>query len=140
MEINPLGITAASTTLLSIWGGHVAVRKAEAVTVELWKPMVVAFTLGLALETAAFVTPIRPISTILGILGMTLFWDVLEIKRQARRVRKGYAPANPNNRRHAAILAEPGTHAITLNVLDRDPVGRTVDLEEAIQLVVRHGV
>ncbi len=140
MEINLLGLTAAVAALLSIWGGHVAVRKVEAVTVELWKPMLVAFTLGLAFETAAFITSIRPISTILGILGITLFWDVLEIKRQARRVRKGHAPANPNNLRHAEILVEPGSHATPLKLLDRDPIGRMVDPEEAVQLVARHGV
>jgi hypothetical protein len=53
MEINPLGLTAAVTAFLSIWIGHVSVRKIEAITVNLWKPMVIAIALGLTLEYAA---------------------------------------------------------------------------------------
>jgi len=57
-----------------------------------------------------------------GILGVTLLWDALEFYRQQRRIQRGHAPANPNNPRHARILAE-FTSATTIDWLDRDPRG-----------------
>ena len=135
MEINLLGLIAALTAFISVWLGHVSVRKIEAATVELWKPMALVAMLGLTFEAGSLIVSIRLLSTALGILGMTLLWDVLEIKRQARRVRKGHAPANLGNPRHAALLAEPGSHATTIELLKREPAGRPVSQEEAFQLV-----
>lgn len=134
MEINALGALAAFTAFLSIWIGHVSVRKIEASTVRLWKPVVLAILLGLGLEAAALLTAKRPLSAVFGILGTTLLWDVLELRRQAKRVRKGHAPANPANPRHAALLAEPGSHATTRDLLKRDPLGRPVEAGEALAL------
>ena len=134
MEINLLGLVAAPTAFISIWLGHVSVRKIEAVTVELWKPMALAVMLGFTLEAGALIVSNRLLSTALGILGTTLLWDALEIKRQARRVRKGHAPANPDNPRHAALLAEPGSHATTIELLKREPAGRPLSQEEAFRL------
>lgn len=57
-----------------------------------------------------------------GILGVTLLWDALEFYRQQRRIQRGHAPANPNNPRHAKILAEFPS-ATTIDWLDRDPRG-----------------
>jgi hypothetical protein len=138
MEINLLGLAAAVTAFLSIWIGHVSVRKIEAESVKLWKPIATAIVLGLGLEYVAFSISNRPLSTVCGILGITLLWDALEIKRQARRIRKGHAPANPKNPRHAAILADPNSHAMALDLLKRDPVGRTVSPEEAVELITHH--
>jgi len=131
MEINPLGLIAALTAFVSIWAGHVSVRKIEAETIQLWKPVLIAIALGIGLEIVALTITNRSLSTVFGILGITLLWDALELRRQAKRVRK----ANPRNPRHAALLAEPNTHATPLNILDRNPVGRTVSAEEAILLV-----
>jgi Domain of unknown function (DUF4491) len=138
MEINLLGLIAALTAFLTIWVGHVSVRKIEAETVNIWKPMAIAIGLGLALEVVALSTSSRPLSTVCGILGITLIWDAYEIKRQARRVYKGHAPANQANPRHAAMLADPSSHATTLNLLDRDPIGSPVEHDEAIKLVAEH--
>jgi len=135
MEINPLGLIAALTAFVSIWAGHVSVRKIEAETIQLWKPMLVAIAFGIGLEIVALTITNRSLSTVFGILGITLLWDALELRRQAKRVCKGHAPANPRNPRHAALLAEPNTHATPLDILDRNPVGRTVSAEEAILLV-----
>ena len=134
MEINLLGLIAALTAFISVWLGHVSVRKIEAATVTLWKPMASAAVLGLTLEVGSLIVSSRLLSTALGILGMTLLWDVLEIKRQARRVRKGHAPANLGNPRHAALLAEPGSHATTIELLKREPAGRSVSQEDAFRL------
>jgi hypothetical protein len=138
MDINPLGAIAALTAFLTIWGGHVSVRKIEASFVHLWKPMTFAVILGLAFEYLALVTPNRSLSTVFGILGITLLWDAFELHRQAKRVSKGHAPANPNNARHAALLNAPDSHATTIDLLNRNPVGREVGPEEAIQLVAKH--
>jgi hypothetical protein len=138
MNINPLGLISAITAFISIWIGHVTVRKVEAETVHLWKPTVIAIALGLALEFAALIIANRPLSAVCGILGTTFLWDAFEIKRQAKRVRKGHAPANPNNPRHASILREAGSHATTSDILKRDPVGRVVDPVEATNLVAKH--
>lgn len=135
MEINTLGLIAALTAFLSIWIGHVSVRKVEAITVALWKPMALAVALGLLLGYAALVLENRSLSTMCGILGITLLWDALELYRQAHRIRKGHAPANPANPRHAALLRDPHSRATTLNLLERDPLGRRVAPEEAVFLV-----
>lgn len=137
MEINLLGLIAATTAFLSIWLGHVSVRKVDAKTVKLWKPMAIALTLGLGLMVAAMAITNRSLSTVFGILGITLLWDAFELKRQAHRVHRGHAPANPHNPRHAAMLAEAGTQATTLDLLNRDPVGKAVDAAEAIRLVTK---
>ncbi|HLD92637.1 MAG TPA: DUF4491 family protein [Anaerolineales bacterium] len=138
MEINPLGLISAAIAFLSIWIGHVSVRKIEAITVALWKPMTILITFGLALEYAALSVSNQSLAAVFGILGVTLLWDAFEIKRQAHRVRKGHAPANPNNTRHAAMLAEPNSRATTLNILNRYPIGRAVDPEEAVRLITSH--
>jgi hypothetical protein len=137
MQINPLGLVAAGTAFVSIWAGHVAVRKIEAKTVHIWKPTLAALALGLTLEFAALAIANRPLSTVCGILGITLLWDAFEFWRQAKRVRIGHAPANPNNPRHAALLAEANSRATTLDLLKRDPVGRVVSPQEAARLIAK---
>jgi hypothetical protein len=139
MDINPLGMVAAAAAFTGIWIGHVSVRKVEAITLHLWRPIAAAASLGLALEYAALSITNRPLSLVCGILGMTLLWDAFELQRQARRVRWGHAPANPNNPRHAALLAEPGTAATPFDLLDREPLGRPVDPDEAIRLAAGRG-
>lgn len=139
IDLNSLGLVAASTAFLSIWVGHISVRKIEAQIVQLWKPVSGTIFLGLALEYAALVVPNRALSVVCGILGITLLWDAFEIKRQARRVHQGHAPANPHNPRHAAWLADACSGATTLDILKRAPVGRSVGAEEAASLVTNPG-
>ena len=139
IDLNSLGLVAASTAFLSIWVGHISVRKIEAHIVQLWKPVSVAIFLGLALEYAALVIPDRALSVVCGILGITLLWDAFEIKRQARRVYQGHTPANPHNQRHNAWLADACSGATILDILNRAPVGRLVGAEEAASLVTNQG-
>jgi hypothetical protein len=81
--------------------------------------MFIAVLIGLALEGVALSSTSLYVSGACGILGMTALFDALEFRRQFKRVKKGHAPANPNNPRHAALLAE-GT-AITIDLLKREP-------------------
>ncbi|MBK8783696.1 MAG: DUF4491 family protein [Anaerolineales bacterium] len=123
MHINLIGPAAALATFLGVWLGHVSVRKIERETVHLWKPTVIAVILGLALETASLLTSSLTLSAISSILGVTLLWDALEISiRQPKRIQHGHAPANPNNPRHASILAGY-PEATTIDWLNRDPRG-----------------
>lgn len=120
MKINMLGLTAAITAFLAIWLGHVAVRKVEAEARDIRLPIFIAVALGLITEYCSLITINRLLSTALGILGITLLWDAFEIYRQQNRVKHGHAPANPNNPRHAKILAEYPS-AITEDLLKREP-------------------
>ncbi len=134
MAINSLGLIAAATAFFTIWGGHVAVRKVEADARDVKQPMFFAIALGLLTEYGALVTSNIQLSTVFGILGITLLWDAFEIYRQQNRIKHGHAPANPNNPRHTKILAEHST-ATTLDLLKRDPIGRQVSPEEASKLI-----
>lgn len=123
MEINWLGLASASATFFGVWIGHVSVRKIEREVTRIWIPATLALFFGIGLELASFRTSNLILSTICGILGVTLLWDALELAvRQPKRIKHGHAPANPNNPRHAQILA---THpnATTIDWLDRDPRG-----------------
>lgn len=137
MGLNFIGIIAAVSAFLGIWLGHVSVRVIERNTTRLWFSILIALALGLTLEVWSLVTEHRLLSTATGILGITILWDALEFVRQEKRIKKGHAPANPSNPRHARILAEYPS-ATTLDLLNRNPVGRSVDTEEAIQLITEH--
>lgn len=130
MDVNLVGLAAALATFFGIWWGHVSVRKIEREAANLWMPTVIALGLGCGLLAASFLTPNMALSAAGGILAITLFWDALEICiRQPNRIKHGHAPANPNNPRHAKILADY-PEATTLDLLDRDPIGRAYTAQE----------
>ncbi len=134
--MNIIGIVAGVTIFLGVWFGHVAVRKVESISPTIWLPATLAVVAGLALAAGSFFSTYNSISAVCGIVGITLLWDAFELIRQERRIRKGHAPANPHNPRHARILAECPA-ATTLDLLKREPVGRPVGPDEAIQLIAR---
>lgn len=133
--MNVTGISAALAIFLGVWLGHVIVRKIEFVSPAIRLPAALAALSGLAVLAASLFAAPPPLSAVCGILGITLLWDGFEFIRQQRRVRKGHAPANPQNPRHARILAEYPT-ATPLDLLKREPVGRPVGPDEAVQLVM----
>lgn len=137
MILNWTGLAAGLATFIGIWWGHVAVRKIEAKLVDIRPAMAVCIASGLGMWLAAALTDAAPLAAALGILGMTLLWDAYEFYRQEKRIKIGHAPANPANPRHARFLVEYPT-ATTLDLLDRDPVGRPVGPEEAAKLVGGH--
>ncbi len=133
LSLNPTGLAIAAATFVGIWWGHVVVRKVEATFPALWMPILTFLAFGAASTAASLSIANDAISGALGVLSITFFWDALECVRQEKRVIKGHAPANPNNPRHAKFLQNG--KATTLDLLNRDPVGRSVNHEEAIQLV-----
>ncbi|MGB7874776.1 MAG: DUF4491 family protein [Anaerolineales bacterium] len=137
MEINLIGLIAALATFLGIWLGHVSVRVIERKAKTLLPPIIIAIVLGLTLEWFSLSTLNLQLSTAFGILGITILWDALEFVRQEKRVKKGHAPANPSNPRHAQILAEYPS-ATTLDLLKRDPIDRPVTTDEAAQLITEN--
>ncbi len=136
--MNFIGVVAALTAFFSVWFGHVAVRKIEFVSPSIWIPSTIFAILGLVAEILSLSTVHRPLSTVLGILGITLLFDAFELARQQKRVRKGHAPANPNNPRHAKFLANPSLHATTLDLLKRDPIGQPIHVEQVAKLTTDH--
>ncbi len=132
--MNMLGPIAAITAFFSIWFGHVAVRKVEFLSPTIWLPTTIFAALGLTVEYLSLSTAHRPLSTFFGILGITLLFDALEFTRQQKRVKKGHAPANPNNPRHAKILAEHSS-ATTFDLLKREPIGHVISTDESIHLI-----
>ncbi len=137
MEINSLGLIAAITAFFSIWFGHVAVRKIEFISPTIWIPTIIFAALGLITEYGSLITIHRPQSTVFGILGITLLFDALEFTRQQNRIKKGHAPANPNNPRHTKMLAE-NSSATTLDLLKREPTGETVNSDRTVKLIPEH--
>ena len=125
MNINLLGPVAALTAFLSVWFGHVAVRKIEFHSRTIGLPAAAFAIAGLAIEFFSLKTSSFLLSTALGILGITLLFDAFEFIRQQKRIIKGHAPANPNNPRHARFMREY-TSATDLDLLKRDPIGKPV--------------
>jgi len=136
--MNFIGVIAALVTFFSVWFGHVAVRKIEFISPTIWIPTAIFATLGLIVEFLSLSTVNRSLSIAFGILGITLLFDALEFTRQQRRIRKGHAPANPNNPRHALVLADSNFHATTLDLLKREPIGKPVSSDQAIKLITEH--
>jgi putative Mn2+ efflux pump MntP len=134
-EINFLGLITALTSFLGIWLGHVFVRKIESISCTLRKPILVTFLLGLFCEFLSLKMETQWLSTIFGILGITLLWDALEFKRQEKRVIEGRSPANPSNPRHIEFLLDYPNSTV-VNLINREPVGRPVKPDEAIHMVL----
>lgn len=130
MNLNWIGLAAAASTFFGVWLGHVSVRRIEREVERIWIPAALTFVLGLGLELASLRTENLVVSTICGIVGVTLLWDSLELAvRQPNRIMHGHAPANPKNPRHARILSHYPA-ATTLDWLDRDPRGNSYSAEE----------
>ncbi len=122
MTLNWIGVVAALATFFGVWIGHVTVRKVEYRAPDLRVPIFIAAITGLALEVVALSSSSLSVSGACGILGMTALFDALEFRRQFKRIQKGRAPANPNNPRHAPLLAEGA--ATTVDLLKREPTGQ----------------
>jgi hypothetical protein len=128
MTLNGIGVVAALATFFGVWIGHVMVRKVEYRATDLRIPILIAVIIGVALEVVALSSTSVYVSGACGILGMTVLFDALEFRRQFKRVKKGHAPANPNNPRHAPLLAEG--KATTIDWLKREPVGQVITYKE----------
>lgn len=121
------GLWMALATFLGIWWGHVGVRWLEAHSPRIGPPAAVLIAAGLGLNLYSLFAPSLTVAGVASIAGITLLWDAFELFRQQQRVKKGHAPANPANPRHAAYLAG-GPPVTTEDALDREPTGRPLKL------------
>ncbi|HEX5810182.1 MAG TPA: DUF4491 family protein [Anaerolineales bacterium] len=137
MPLNYIGLVAAASTFLGVWFGHVAVRKIESISTTIWLPTSVFTISGTVCVWLSLSSSNLLLSTASGILGFTFLWDALEFTRQQNRIKKGHAPANPDNPRHARLLREHPL-ATTLDLLKREPVGKSVSHTEAVKLITEH--
>lgn len=91
--MNFLGIIIAVVTFLVIGLFHPIVIKAEYYFgVKCWWAFALAGVVFLALSL--FIENIIA-SSVLGVIGCSSFWSILEIFEQRERVRKGWFPKNP---------------------------------------------
>ena len=127
MVPNWIGVVAALATFLSVWLGHVSVRALEYRAASLRWPTVMYLTVAALAYFGSLVSPSPVVSGALGILGTTLWFDALELRRQFKRVMKGHAPANPRNPRHVPLIAQG--RATTTDWLNRQPTGQQVRSE-----------
>jgi hypothetical protein len=98
------GVVAALAAFGSVWAGHVGVRAVEFRARRLGPAMAVLAAAGLGLEVLATISGNSLFAVAEGIMGMTLLFDALELRRQFRRVREGRARANPRNPRHGPYI------------------------------------
>jgi dolichyl-phosphate-mannose--protein O-mannosyl transferase len=87
------GLTVGVITFLIIGIFHPIVVKGEYYfTEKIWPLFLLAGIAALALS--CFVRQII-LSSVLGVLGCTCLWSILELKEQTKRVEKGWFPRNP---------------------------------------------
>lgn len=137
MDLSYVGLVAAASTFLGVWFGHVAVRKIESISPTIWLPTILFAVPGILFVWFSLSTSNVSLSTAFGILGFTFLWDALEFTRQQNRIKKGHAPANPRNPRHARLMGEYPA-ATPLDLLKREPLGKSISHTEAIQLITKH--
>jgi|GEM_PF-451769 hypothetical protein len=128
MTLQWAGVCLALATFLSIWWGHVGVRILEAKSANIWPPTIALIVAGLALIVYSLFAPNLIVSGVSSMVGITLLWDAFEMYRQSKRIMHKHAPANPNNPRHAALLAQG--LATTEDLLDREPTGKPIVLND----------
>ncbi len=96
MDINYIGVITAVATFLIIGLFHPIVIKAEYYWgVKCWWAFLVCGIICLAVSL--FIEAMLP-SVLLGVVGISFLWSILEIFEQRERVRKGWFPRNPKRK------------------------------------------
>ena len=94
--MNYLGVIIAVVTFLVIGLFHPIVIKAEYYFgVKCWWAFALA---GIAFLAASLYVDNIVLSSILGVIGCSSFWSILEIFEQRECVRKGWFPKNPKRK------------------------------------------
>lgn len=96
MELNFTGVIVAVATFLIIGLFHPIVIKAEYYWgVKCWWWFLVV---GLGLLVGSLLVENFTVSMILGVVGVSSLWSIIEIFEQRERVRKGWFPKNPKRK------------------------------------------
>ncbi|MCQ2606056.1 MAG: DUF4491 family protein [Bacteroidales bacterium] len=94
--MNFLGLIIAVATFFIIGLFHPIVIKSEYYFgVKCWWLFLV---LGIAFIVVSLFIEQQVISTVLGVVGCSCLWSILELFEQRERVRKGWFPKNPNRK------------------------------------------
>ncbi|MBQ4358237.1 MAG: DUF4491 family protein [Paludibacteraceae bacterium] len=97
MDFNFTGIIIGICSFLIIGMFHPIVIKAEYYFGKKIWPL---FALvGVAMLLCSFLISNNLVSTLLGILACSLFWSILELFQQEKRVEKGWFPKNPKRKK-----------------------------------------
>ncbi|MFI3317679.1 MAG: DUF4491 family protein [Rikenellaceae bacterium] len=95
--MNFTGLIVAVATFLIIGLFHPIVIKAEYYFgVKCWWVFLVG---GVATLLCSLLVSNLIASMILGVLGVTMLWTIIELFEQRERVRKGWFPENPNRKK-----------------------------------------
>ncbi len=96
MELNFTGIIVAAATFLIIGIFHPIIIKSE----YYWgrKCWWIFLVLGLISLSISLILENFIASMILGVLGITFMWSIIELFEQEERVKKGWFPRNPNRK------------------------------------------
>lgn len=90
--MNFLGLIIAVATFLVIGMFHPIVIKAE---YHLWWAFLVA---GVGFIVASLFAANNVVSPILGVIGCSCLWSILELFQQKKRVERGWFPMNPKRK------------------------------------------
>ncbi len=97
--MNLEGLVIAVVTFVIIGVFHPIVIKCEYYFSERVWPLFLVF--GLLFVALSLFISSSMLSAILGVLGCTCLWSILELKHQTKRVEKGWFPKNPNRRKRS---------------------------------------
>ncbi|MCB7318308.1 DUF4491 family protein [Lacrimispora sp. 210928-DFI.3.58] len=98
MNINGIVIGAACFMIIGLF--HPIVIKAEYyLSSRCWPLFLAAGVLFLAVSA---LVEQGTISAVLGVLGCSCLWSILELKEQEKRVERGWFPKNPKRKRNCA--------------------------------------
>ena len=94
--MNFLGLIIAVTTFLVIGIFHPIVIKSEYYFgVKCWWVFLIS---GIAFIVASLFTDNEILSPVLGVVGCSCLWSILEVFEQRQRVKKGWFPMNPKRK------------------------------------------
>ncbi|MGN1216325.1 MAG: DUF4491 family protein [Candidatus Cryptobacteroides sp.] len=94
--MNLTGIFIAIVTFLAIGLFHPIVIKCEYhFGTKCWWAFALA---GIAFLVASLLTRNQILSPLLGVVGCSCFWSILELYEQRKRVQKGWFPMNPKRK------------------------------------------
>lgn len=93
MDLNFIGLIIAVVTFLVIGLFHPLVIKGEYYFgVKCWWAFLIA---GILFIAGSLIVGNQIASTILGVVGCSCLWSILEVFEQRKRVQKGWFPKNP---------------------------------------------
>ena len=86
MNLEWIGVLLAALTVATIAFGHLLVKRIHARMGT--KPAIPLLVLGLSILAVSLFTNSNPLSAAFGIIGITTFWDGIEVFQQEKRVRR----------------------------------------------------